>query len=346
MKVLVTGTEGYLGSLLAPRLMGEGHDVVGLDTGYYRTGWLYNAIQNAPRTIYKDLRDVTADDFDGLDAVVHMAELSNDPTGELRPGITHEINHLGSVRIAELAKAAGVERFVYMSSCSVYGVATGDDVTELSPVNPQTAYADCKTLVERDVALMADNSFSPTFMRNATAFGASPRMRFDIVLNNLSGLAWTTKEIAMTSDGSPWRPMVHALDIAKSVSCVLSAPRDAINNEIFNVGDTAHNYQVREIAQIVAEVFPGCDLSFGDQGADNRSYRVSFEKINTLLPGFSCEWDAERGARQLRSVFERIDLSGEEFTGPGFTRLKRLQELLDTGQINENFFWVDPEEAN
>jgi len=345
MKVLVTGTEGYLGSLLAPRLMREGHDVVGLDTGYYRTGWLYNATQTSPRTTYKDLRDVTADDFDGLDAVVHMAELSNDPTGELRPGITHEINHIGSVRIAELAKAAGVERFVYMSSCSVYGVATGDDVTEQSPVNPQTAYADCKTLVERDLAPMADDSFSPTFMRNATAFGASPRMRFDIVLNNLSGLAWTTKEIAMTSDGSPWRPMVHALDIAKSVSCVLSAPRDAIHNEIFNVGDTAQNYQVREIAQIVAEVFPGCDLSFGDQGADNRSYRVSFEKINTLLPGFSCEWDAARGARQLRSVFERIDLSGEEFTGPGFTRLKRLQELLDTGQINENFFWVDLEEA-
>jgi nucleoside-diphosphate-sugar epimerase len=339
VRILVTGTEGYLGCVLAPRLQALGHEVIGLDTGYYTTGWLYQGVTTRPRTILKDLRTIDEADLDGVDAIVHMAELSNDPTGELRPGITHEINHQGSVRLASLAKRCGVERFVYMSSCSVYGVASDADVTETSPVNPQTAYAECKTLVERDVMPMADDSFSPTFMRNATAFGASPRMRFDIVLNNLSGLAWTTKKIAMTSDGSPWRPLVHALDIAKAIECALAAPRDVIHGEVFNVGDTNHNYQVRQIAEIVADTFPGCDLSFGDQGADNRSYRVDFTKINTKLPGFACEWDAERGARQLRAVFESIDMSDEIFQAPPFTRLRRLEELLRTHQINDDFYW-------
>ena len=229
MKVLVTGTEGYLGSLFAPLLMKHGHEVIGVDTGYYKVGWLYNATDLTAKTLNKDIRHITAEDLQGVDAVVHMAELSNDPTGQLSPDITYDINHKGSVRLAELAKAAGVRRFVYMSSCSVYGVATGQDVTEESEVNPQTAYAICKTLVERDLQPMADDNFSPTFMRNATAFGASPRMRFDIVLNNLAGLAWTTKEIKMISDGTPWRPLVHALDIAKALLCVLEAPRDIVH---------------------------------------------------------------------------------------------------------------------
>lgn len=340
MRILVTGTEGYLGSLLAPRLMDQGHQVTGLDTGYYMTGWLYHGLPRKATTLIKDLRSITAEDLEGYDAVVHMAELSNDPTGELRPGITHEINHMGSVRIAELAKAAGVQRFVYMSSCSVYGVADGE-VNEQSPVNPQTAYAECKTLVERDVMPMASDNFSPTFMRNATAFGASPRMRFDIVLNNLAGLAWTTNRIAMTSDGSPWRPLVHALDIAKAIECALAAPREAVHGQVFNVGDSDHNYRVRQIAEIVADVFPGCELSFGE-GSDNRSYRVSFEKINTQLPGFKCEWDAERGARQLRGVFEAINMSGDIFQSAPFTRLKRLEELLATRQLDQDFYWTVP----
>lgn len=340
MRILVTGTEGYLGSLLAPRLMSLGHEVVGLDTGYYMTGWLYQGLERTPTTLVKDLRRVTAEDLAGFDAVVHMAELSNDPTGELRPGITHEINHQGSIRLAELAKAAGVERFVYMSSCSVYGVAEGE-VDETSPVNPQTAYAECKTLVERDLSPMADDAFSPTFMRNATAFGASPRMRFDIVLNNLAGLAWTTKKIAMISDGSPWRPLVHALDIAKAIECVLAAPRDVVHDEVFNVGASEQNYRVRQIAEIVAGVFPGCELTFGD-GSDNRSYRVSFDKINDQLPGFGCEWDAERGARQLRGVFEAIDMGDDVFGAPAFTRLRRLEELLATKQLDQDFYWAVP----
>lgn len=339
MKVLVTGTEGYLGSLLAPILLEKGYEVTAVDTGFYKVGWLYNGTNLTAKTLNKDIRHITLEDLQGIDAVVHMAELSNDPTGQLAPHITYEINHKGSVRLAELAKQAGVRRFVYMSSCSVYGVATEGDVTEETPVNPQTAYAECKALVERDVKPMASDGFSPTFMRNATAFGASPRMRFDIVLNNLAGLAWTTKEIKMTSDGTPWRPLVHALDIAKSIACVLEAPRDIIHNQVFNVGDTANNYRVKEIAEIVADTFKGCQLSFGDSGADNRSYRVSFEKINTQLPGFKCEWNAQRGAQQLYDVFSRIDMTKEVFESRGFTRLKQLEYLIRTQQIDKDFFW-------
>jgi nucleoside-diphosphate-sugar epimerase len=340
MKVLVTGTEGYLGSLLAPILLEQGHEVLAVDTGFYKIGWLYNGTSLTAKTLNKDIRHLTAEDLEGVEAVVHMAELSNDPTGALSPTITYDINHKGSIHLAKLAKAAGVRRFVYMSSCSVYGVATEGDVTESSPVNPQTAYAECKTLVERDVTLMADDDFSPTFMRNATAFGASPRMRFDIVLNNLSGLAWTTEEIKMLSDGTPWRPLVHALDICKAIACVLDAPRDIIHNETFNVGDTANNYQVKEIAEIVAETFPGCELSFGSNGSDNRSYRVSFEKINTKLPGFKCEWDARRGAQQLFNVFKQIEMTEEVFFFKGYTRLEQLKYLIRTQQIDENFFWT------
>lgn len=338
MKILVTGTDGYLGSLLAPELTAEGHDVTGVDTGYYRHGWLYNGVRSLPRTLSTDIRDLTAEQLAGYDAVVAMAELSNDPLGQLSPTITYEINHQGSVRLARLAKQAGVQRFVYMSSCSVYGVADGD-VDETSPINPQTAYAECKTLVERDLHELADDDFSPTFLRNATAFGASPRMRFDIVLNNLSGLAYTTRRIAMTSDGTPWRPVVHGLDIAKAIRCALAAPRELVHDEVFNVGSSEQNYRVREIAEIVAEAFPGCEVTFGDNGGDNRSYRVSFEKITNKLPGFGCDWDAVKGAAQLAEVFSRIDLDEATFTGRGHTRLKQLQHLISTRQLDENLFW-------
>ena len=339
MKILVTGTEGYIGSLLAPLLMQRGHEVIGVDTGFYVSGWLYNGRKLTAKTLNKDIRHITESDLQGVEAVVHMAELSNDPAGQLSPTITYDINHKGSVRLATLAKAAGVRRFVYMSSCSVYGVATGDDVTEESPVNPQTVYAICKSFVEKDVKPMADDSFSPTFMRNATAFGASPRMRFDIVLNNLAGLAWTIKEIKMTSDGTPWRPLVHVLDICKAIACTLEAPREIVHNQIFNVGDTAHNYQVKEVAQIVASTFKECQLSFGDSSADNRSYRVSFEKIKKTLPEFKCDWNAADGAKQLFDLFTLIDMSEDTFLSRGFTRLKQLEYLIRTQQIDKDFFW-------
>jgi nucleoside-diphosphate-sugar epimerase len=343
MKILVTGTEGYIGSLLAPLLMKQGHDVIGVDTGFYKIGWLYNGTQFTPKTLNKDIRHLTAEDLQGVDAVVHMAELSNDPLGQLAPHITYDINHKGSIQIAQLAKAARVPRFVYTSSCSVYGFATEDFVTEESPVNPQTAYAKCKALVEQDVKLLADDTFSPTFLRNATAYGASPRMRFDIVLNNLAGWAWTTQEIKMISDGTPWRPLVHLLDICHAILCSLEAPLEVVHNQIFNVGDTESNYQVKEIAQIVARVFEGCQLSFGQHDPDNRSYRVSFEKINKTLPGFKCEWNAQRGAEQLYRVFKHIDMSRETFEFQGFTRLKQIEYLLRTQQIDLDFFWRVPE---
>lgn len=338
MNILVTGTEGYLGCLLAGVLMREGHSVVGVDTGYYQQGWLYNGLDLSPKTIVKDLRHIAAEDLSGIDAVVHMAELSNDPLGQLAPNITFDVNHKGTVRLANLARENGIKRFVYMSSCSVYGVATEPVVNELSAINPQTAYAECKALVERDLAPMAGDDFVPTFMRNSTAFGASPRQRFDLVLNNLMGLAWTTKQITMTSDGTPWRPLVHALDIAKAISCVLAAPVEAVRGEIFNVGSNEQNYQVREIAEIVAEQVPGCTLSFGD-GADNRSYKVNFDKIHKALPNFSCDWNARRGAEQLAAVFARIGLDKEMFEQRGFTRLKQLQYLINSGQLDADFFW-------
>ena len=320
-------------------LMRRGDQVVGVDTGYYKAGWLYNPATPSPRTLAKDVRRLEKADVEGFDAVVHMAELSNDPTGELAPRMTYEINHRGSVRLAELAKAAEVRRYIYMSSCSVYGVGGDADVTEESPVNPQTAYAICKTLVEKDVKPMADDSFSPVFFRNATAFGASPRQRFDLVVNNLCGLAWTTKVIKMSSDGTPWRPLVHGLDIARAILCALDAPTEAIHNQILNIGDSSQNYRVREIAEIIGQVFPGCDISFGTVGADNRSYRVSFAKVEKILPEFRCEWNVEKGVRQFRALFERIDLTREIFDHPGFTRLKQLEYLIKTGQIDQDFYW-------
>ena len=339
MKVLLTGADGYLGSVLAPLLLDDGHELVGVDTGYFRSGWLYNGVAATPLTLIRDVRDLTVGDLGSIDAVVHMAELSNDPMGDLLGEVTYEVNHQGSLRLATLAKEAGVERFIHMSSCSLYGVADGE-VDETSPINPQTAYAKCKALVERDVAVLADDNFSPTFMRNATAFGASPRMRFDIVLNNLAGLAWTTRKIAMTSDGTPWRPLVHALDIAKAIRCALAAPREVVHSEVFNVGSNEQNYQVREIAETVAGVFHGCTTSFGEPDADNRSYKVNFDKISTVLPGFSCDWDAKSGAEQLNRVFTAVALDSDTFTGRGHTRLKQLEHLLRTHQVDEHLFWT------
>jgi nucleoside-diphosphate-sugar epimerase len=341
MNVLVTGADGYIGCLLGPYLMDRGHQVTGLDTGFYREGTLYNPGYGvSPTLMTKDIRDLSVEDLEGFDAVAHLAELSNDPLGQLNPSITFEINHLGSVELAKKCIAAGVDRFVYTSSCSVYGIGNDDFKTESSKPNPQTAYAECKVLVERDVGALAGDAFTPTFLRNATAYGASPRQRFDIVLNNLSGWAWTIHEIRMTSDGTPWRPLVHVLDICQAIACVLEAPRDAVHGEIFNVGHTDHNYRVREIAEIVADSFPGCELSIGDSGGDNRSYRVSFDKIAERLPGFEASWDAEAGARQLRRIFERIDMQNETFDFRPFTRLRQLEYLIRTSQLDDNLFWV------
>jgi nucleoside-diphosphate-sugar epimerase len=343
MRVFVTGVNGYIGAVLAPYLMERGLDVLGLDTGYYRDGWLYSdnrALARSPAVLNKDLRQVSADDLRGCDAVAHLAELSNDPLGQNRPDVTHAINHRGSVGLAERAREVGIRRFVYTSSCSVYGAGTGEFLDETAPTNPQTTYAECKVRVERDVGAMAGDDFAPVFLRNATAYGPSPRMRFDIVLNDLSALAWTTQRIAMVSDGSPWRPLVHVLDICEAVYRALVAPEEAIRGRIFNVGHNDENYRVREIAAIVAAEFPGCEVTVGPSGGDNRSYRVNFDRIHAELPGFRCRYTARDGARQLHELFTRLQMNPETYQFRAFTRLKQIRYLQSTGQIDDEFFWA------
>jgi nucleoside-diphosphate-sugar epimerase len=342
MKIFVTGTEGYIGARLVPLLVSRGHEVVGLDTGYYRDGWLYSDNAGMPetaRTLLKDLRKVTAADLEGCEAVAHLAELSNDPLGQNNPTVTHQINHRGSVALAELARKGGIRRFVYTSSCSVYGAGTGDFLDESALTNPQTAYAECKVLVERDVGKMAGADFCPVFLRNATAYGPSPRMRFDIVINDLCALAWTKRLIAMTSDGSPWRPVVHVDDICHAVYCALVAPEEAVRGKIFNVGQTSDNFRVRELAEIVAAEFPGCEVTVGKSGGDTRSYRVNFDKIHRELPGFVCRNTVKDGVQQLHALFKRIEMSPDTYQFRAFTRLKQLKYLQATRQVDAEFFW-------
>jgi len=343
MRVFVTGVNGYIGAVLAPYLMDRGLSVLGLDTGYYRDGWLYSDnghMARSPETLNKDLRMVSEQDLRGCDAVAHLAELSNDPLGQNNPALTHRINHQGSVTLAEKARSVGIRKFVYTSSCSVYGAGTDDFLDERATLNPQTTYAECKVLVERDVGKMAGEDFCPVFLRNATAYGPSPRMRFDIVINDLSALAWTTRRIAMTSDGSPWRPVVHVEDICEAIYRSLIAPDDAVRGKIFNVGNNDSNYRVREIAQIIAGEFPGCEVMVGPRSSDNRSYRVNFDKIHRDLPGFSCRYTARDGARQLRQIFERIEMGPETYQFRAFTRLKQLKFLQATGQVDGDLHWT------
>jgi nucleoside-diphosphate-sugar epimerase len=342
MRVFVTGVNGYIGTVLAPYLIGRGLEVTGLDTGYYRDGWLYSAdreLSVTPLTLNKDLRRVTPADLEGCGAVVHLAELSNDPLGQNNPEVTRDINHHGSVQLARAARERGIRRFVYTSSCSVYGAGSGEFLDESAPLKPQTVYAECKVLVERELLGMAGAEFVPVCLRNATAFGPSPRMRFDIVLNDLCALAWTSRRIAMTSDGSPWRPVVHVEDICEAIYRSLLAPEEAVHGRIFNVGQDSQNYRIRELAQIVAEEFPGCEVSVGSSSGDNRSYRVSFERIHRELPGFRCRFDARAGARQLRALFDRIQLTSEAYQFRAFTRLKQLNHLQSTGQLDAGLYW-------
>ena len=339
MKVLLTGFLGYIGALLGEALQEANHRVTGLDTGYYARCCLYDRRRGGLQVLRQDIRRVGEEDLAGYDAVLHLGELSNDPLGQLDPNLTFEINHAGSLRLAQLCKKAGVPRFIYSSSCSVYGIGSGEFKDEQSPVNPRTAYAECKARVERDVAALADDHFSPTFLRNATAFGLAPHFRFDLVLNNLAGFAATTGEIRMSSDGSPWRPLVHVKDIAQAFVCALEAPREVVHKQVFNVGDSAQNYRVREIAEIVAGAFPGCRIHTGNGDKDSRSYRVSFDKIRQSLPGFRCAMTAQAGAAELKDMFDRVHLSSELFEHRAFTRIKQIRHLLETRQIDRHLFW-------
>jgi nucleoside-diphosphate-sugar epimerase len=339
MRILYTGADGYIGTVLGPKLLKRGYDVTGIDTGLYRRGWLFEDGRTRPMVISKDVRQIRISELRGIDAVVHLAELSNDPLGENDPETTMEINHRGSVEFARKCEAAGVARFVYASSCSIYGAAGAELKSETSTFEPQTAYARCKVLVERDLRELVAPNFTPVVLRNATAFGASPRQRFDLVLNNLAGFAFTTGKVRVMSDGTPCRPLVHVEDICQAILCALEAPRVAVCGEAFNVGDEAQNYTVREIAEIVARTFPGSEVTYGPGGPDNRSYRVSFAKIKTHMPSFRCHWSAERGALQLRSIFERIRLDEATFNAPPFTRLSELRHLRRTEQLDEHLLW-------
>ncbi|MEX2455408.1 MAG: SDR family oxidoreductase [Rhodospirillaceae bacterium] len=343
-RILVTGSSGYIGTVLMGELAARGYSPDGLDAGFYDNETLYRDGNDSPPRLVRDTRDLQVADLAGYDVVMHLAELSNDPLCMFNGDFTYDINYRGSATLAGKARDAGVRRFVYASSCSIYGTAGGDAaVTEEYRPDPQTAYARCKFLVEQDVRALASPDFTPVFLRNATAFGASPSMRFDVVVNNLCGQAWSDRRIALTSDGSPWRPLVHVRDICGAMIAAMEADADRVRGEAFNVGSDDQNYRVREIAEAVAAEFPGCELTLGGSDSDNRSYRVSFAKIRERLPEFRCQWNLERGTAELRQVFERIAMSRETFESPTFTRLRRIRELIESGRLDDTLRWRSPD---
>ena len=342
MRVLVTGHMGYIGTVMVPMLIKAGHNVVGLDSDLYRRCTFGAEAPEIPE-VKKDLRDVQSDDLAGFQAIIHLAALSNDPLGNLNPALTYEINHVASVRLARMAKEAGVRRFLFSSSCSMYGAAGDEMLTEEADFNPVTPYAHSKVLVEHDVAELADAAFSPTFLRNATAYGVSPRLRFDIVLNNLVAWAYTTGRVYIKSDGTPWRPIVHIEDIAHAFIVILEAPRETIHNQAFNIGVNEENYRIRELAEIVRETVPGCRVEYApDAEPDKRTYRVDFSKIAAALPEFKPRWTARKGAEELYAAFCRYGLKLEEFEGPRYKRIDHIKQLLGSAELDTTLRWRQP----
>ncbi len=342
MRVLVTGNLGYIGTVLTPMLVDAGMDVHGLDSDLYRHCTFGDGLMDVPTTI-KDVRDVELSDVEGFDAVCHLAGLSNDPLGDLDPDLTFEINHRASVRLAELCKQAGVGRFIFSSSCSNYGAGGDDMLDEDSRFNPVTPYGESKVFVERDVSPLADEKFSPVFLRNATAYGVSPRLRFDLVVNNLTAWAVTTGKVMMKSDGSPWRPIVHIEDISRAFLAVIKAPRDKIHNKAFNVGRTDENLRVREIANLVGELVPDCEVAFADGASpDTRNYRVNCDMIARELPDFVPQWTARKGVVECYDAYKKHGITLEEFEGPKYQRIGYIRNLLASGELTKSLRFAKP----
>jgi nucleoside-diphosphate-sugar epimerase len=340
MRVLVTGHHGYLGSVLMPLLVEAGIEAVGLDTDLFAACTFGGEPAETWPSIRKDLRDATRADLEGFDAVLHLGALSNDPLGDLDPTLTYDINLNGSLRFAELAKEAGVERFLFASSCSNYGAAGDAILDENATLAPITPYAVSKVQLERALSRLADDRFSPVYLRNATAYGVSPRLRVDIVLNNLVAWAVTTGRIVLQSDGSPWRPIVHAEDIGRAFLLLLGAPRELVHDQAYNVGATSENYRIRDLATIVGETIPGCEVTFAEgAGPDPRNYRVSCDKLANAFPDFRLKWNARAGARQLYESYSEVEMTRDDFEGPRFKRLGQIRRLLEQGALSPDLRW-------
>ena len=340
MRILLTGHDGYIGHVLTPMLLERGHEVTGLDSCLYEGCGFDNGKSLPVPVLRKDVREVELEDLRGFDAVAHLAGISNDPLGDLAPQTTYSINHEASVRLARLSKQAGVQRFIFSSSCSNYGAAGDSYLDENASFNPVTPYAESKVWTERDVAPMADENFSPTFLRSATAFGVSTRLRGDLVVNNLVGYAVTTGKVLIKSDGMPWRPLVHIEDISRAFVAVLEAPRALVHNQSFNVGRTEENYRVREIAEMVAEVVPNSKVTFaGDASPDARNYRVNCDKIRKALPSFRPTWTVRKGVEEVYAAYCEHKTTAEEFLSSSFIRLKKIRELQNEGKLDQTLAW-------